>query len=385
MAISKKRKRILWIAIPMAVLAIAALLIWLLLGQPEPEKPFEILRSQTTGNIVDCQLREGAVEATGDGSTPQPYYTLTPPQGWTQTEEVKIRYPAGGEASPDVFQSQEGVEMSFSQGRSAVLDLNSLDPATIQEVQFGDNQVIYSQTTTTAWDGAQQVSRTTTQVYWVEAQNLFSLRCYQDFDVNQMLEWVSLVSYENPRMLAYEPPPIQPLELVRGGITQETGEDGFTLYEMEYYRSEGNPEIPESVPSYTFPQAPEGWTLLGGDTIQVGKTLEKYQNQDGEVLALLCVTGPATLFEVETGTTHFYLPFTGGMGWAELEDQSSVQDATVNGNPAFVHINEEVSEIAWIDGCCTLQLRSTAPLTQEELVALAESVQGDVYYNVQGE
>lgn len=209
MAISKKGKRILWIAIPMAVLAIAALLIWLLLGQPEPEKPFEILRSQTTGNIVDCQLREGAVEAAGDGSTPQPYYT--------------------------------------------------------------------------------------------------------------------------------------------------------------------------------FPQAPEGWTLLGGDTIQVGKTLEKYQNQDGEVLALLCVTGPATLFEVETGTTHFYLPFTGGMGWAELEDQSSVQDATVNGNPAFVHINEEVSEIAWIDGCCTLQLRSTAPLTQEELVALAESVQGDVYYNVQGE
>lgn len=209
MAISKKGKRILWIAIPVAVLAIAALLVWLLLGQPEPEKPFEILRSQTTGNIVDCQLREGAVEATGDGSTPQPYYT--------------------------------------------------------------------------------------------------------------------------------------------------------------------------------FPQTPEGWTLLGGDTVQVGETLEKYQNQDGEVLALLSTTGPATLFEVETGTTHFYLPFTGGMGWAELEDQSSVQDATVNGNPAFVHINEEVSEIAWIDGCCTLQLRSTAPLTQEELVALAESVQGDVYYNVQGE
>ena len=207
MAISKKGKRILWIAIPVAVLAIAALLVWLLLGQPEPEKPFEILRSQTTGNIVDCQLREGAVEATGDGSTPQPYYTLTPPQGWT---------------------------------------------------------------------------------------------------------------------------------------------------------------------------------LLGGDTIQVGETLEKYQNQDGEVLALLSTTGPATLFEVETGTTHFYLPFT-GMSWTEREDQSSVQDATVNGNPAFVHINEEVSEIAWIDGCCTLQLRSTAPLTQEELVALAESVQGDVYYNIQGE
>ena len=102
------------------------------------------------------------------------------------------------------------------------------------------------------------------------------------------------------------------------------------------------------------------------------------------MLALLCVTGPATLFEVETGTTHFYLPFT-GMSWTEREDQSSVQDATVNGNPAFVHINEEVSEIAWIDGCCTLQLRSTAPLTQEELVALAESVQGDVYYNIQGE
>ena len=383
MAISKKGKRILWIAIPVAVLAIAALLVWLLLGQPEPEKPFEILRSQTTGNIVDCQLREGAVEATGDGSTPQPYYTLTPPQGWTQIQQAQIPYP-NGDADPDVFQSQDGTKMAFYQfHRHASLSIPDL--STLQEVQFGNFQVLYSQNTDTAWDGEQQVSRTTSLVYWVKQQTLFSLMCYQDLDVNQMLEWVSLVSYENPRMLAYEPPPIQPLELVRGGITQETGEDGFTLYEMEYYRSEGNPEIPESVPSYTFPQAPEGWTLLGGDTIQVGKTLEKYQNQDGEVLALLSTTGPATLFEVETGTTHFYLPFTGGMGWAELEDQSSVQDATVNGNPAFVHINEEVSEIAWIDGCCTLQLRSTAPLTQEELVALAESVQGDVYYNIQGE
>lgn len=108
MAISKKGKRILWIAIPVAVLAIAALLIWLLLGQPEPEKPFEILRSQTTGNIVDCQLREGAVEATGDGSTPQPYYTLTPPQGWTQTEEARIRYPAGGEASRTCSSPRKG-------------------------------------------------------------------------------------------------------------------------------------------------------------------------------------------------------------------------------------------------------------------------------------
>lgn len=382
MVISKKQKRTLLILLPAAGVVIAALILWLLLGQSRQEPPFEILRSQTTGTIVDCQLREGAVE-TGDGSTPQPYYTLTPPQGWTQTEEARILYSSSGEASPDVFQSQEGVEMSFSQGRSAVLGLGSLDPATIQEVQFGDNQVIYSQSSSTGWDGGQQVSRTATQVYWVEQQNLFSLKCYQDLDLNQMLEWVTLVNYENPRMLAYEPPPIQPLELVRGGSTQETGEDSFFQYGMEYYRSEGNPEIPENVPSYTFPQAPEGWTLLGGDTIQPGKTLEKYQNQEGEVLALLVTTGPATLFENETGTTHFYLPFT-GMSWAERADQSSVQDATVNGSPAFVHINEEVSEIGWIDGCCTLQIRSTAPLTQEELVALAESVQGEIYYEIQG-
>lgn len=375
MVISKKQKRTLLILLPAAGVVIAALILWLLLGQSRQEPPFEILRSQTTGTIVDCQLREGAVE-TGDGSTPQPYYTLTPPQGWTQTEEARILYSSSGEASPDVFQSQEGVEMSFSQGRSAVLGLGSLDPATIQEVQFGDNQVIYSQSSSTGYGlNGEEELRSHTEVFWVHGQSLLNLSCYQAMDLNQMLEWVTLVNYENPRMLAYEPPPIQPLELVRGGVTQETG--------IEYYRSEGNPEIPENVPSYTFPQAPEGWTLLGGDTIQPGKTLEKYQNQEGEVLALLVTTGPATLFENETGTTHFYLPFT-GMSWAERADQSSVQDATVNGSPAFVHITEEVSEIAWIDGCCTLQIRSTAPLTQEELVALAESVQGEIYYEVQG-
>lgn len=382
MARSSKNKRILLIALPAAVIVLAGiLLLWLLLGQPEPEKPFEILRSQTTGNIVDCQLREGAVEATGDGSTPQPYYILTPPQGWTQIQQAEIPSPYG-DANPDVFQSQDGTKMAFYQfHRHASLSIPDL--STLQEVQFGNLQVLYNQNTDTAWDGEQQVSRTTSLVYWVEQQTLFALMCYQDLDVNQMLEWVSLVSYQNPRMLAYEPPATEPLRLERGGVTEETEEDGSTHSNMEYYRSEGNPEYPETVPSYSFPQAPEGWTLLGGDTVTVMETLEKYVNQQGEVLALIDTTGSKTLFGPETGTTQFYLPFT-GMDLAELEDQSSVQDAVVNGNPAFVHINGEVSEIGWIDGCCTLQIRTTAPLTAQELIALAETVQGETYREIQG-
>ena len=382
MARSSKNKRILLIALPAAVIVLAGiLLLRLTLGQPEPEKPFEILRSQTTGNIVDCQLREGAVEATGDGSTPQPYYILTPPQGWTQIQQAEIPSPYG-DANPDVFQSQDGTKMAFYQfHRHASLSIPDL--STLQEVQFGDTQVLYNQNTDTAWDGEQQVSRTTSLVYWVEQQTLFALMCYQDLDVNQMLEWVSLVSYQNPRMLAYEPPATEPLRLERGGVTEETEEDGSTHSNMEYYRSEGNPEYPETIPSYSFPQAPEGWTLLGGDTVTVMETLEKYVNQQGEVLALIDTTGSKTLFGPETGTTQFYLPFT-GMDLAELEDQSSVQDAVVNGNPAFVHINGEVSEIGWIDGCCTLQIRTTAPLTAQELIALAETVQGETYHEIQG-
>ncbi len=73
------------------------------------------------------------------------------------------------------------------------------------------------------------------------------------------------------------------------------------------------------------------------------------------------------------GTGQFYLPFQ-GISTDELADPDAVQDATVNGNPAFVHINDDVAEIGWIDGYCSLQLRCTAPMTAEELIALAETV-----------
>lgn len=74
------------------------------------------------------------------------------------------------------------------------------------------------------------------------------------------------------------------------------------------------------------------------------------------------------------GYGDFTLPFS-GMSREELADPNAVSDTVVKGNPAFVHINEEVSETGWIDGYCTLQIRSTAPMTEEELIALAESVE----------
>lgn len=371
MTISKKRKRILCIAIPIAVIVIAAgVVLWLVLGQPESEKPFEVLRSQTTGEVVSCQLKDGVLQQTG-GDTSQPYYTLTPPEGWTQIQQAQIPYP-NGDADPDVFQSQDGTKMAFYQfHRHASLSIPDL--STLQEVQFGNFQVLYSQNTDTAWDGEQQVSRTTSLVYWVKQQTLFSLMCYQDLDVNQMLEWVSLVSYENPRMLAYEPPATEPLQLVRGAVQVTELEDGRTMSNIEYYRSEGNPEIPSSPAFFTFSQAPEGWTLVGKEENSYGSLLEKYLDEQGEILALTCTTGATQLFQQDAGTIQLYLPFS-GMSRLELEDQSSVSDAQVNGNPAFVHINQDVSEIAWIDGYCTLQLRCTKPLSEAKLIALAEQV-----------
>ena len=374
MTISKTKKRILLIALPTAVVVIAlAVVLWLVLGRSEPEPPFTILRSQTTGEVVSCQLAEGAVEV-GDPDSPQPYYNLTPPAGWTQTQQAQILDPYNN-ADPDVFQSQDGTKMYFLQHRTAQSALNGLDldPSAIQEVQFGDLQVIYSQNTQTAWDGGQQVSRTETLVFWVQNKTLFCLSCDQAWEINQMLEWITFVDDQNPRMLAYEPPPVEPLELVRGDVQVTELENGRTMSSLKNYRSQGNPEIPDNPAMFTFPQAPEGWTLVGKAESQYTPHLEKYVDDQGEILALVCVTGTKDLFQNYAGTTQLYLPFA-GMSRSELEDPNSVQDAAVNGNPAFVHITDDVSEIGWIDGYCTLELRSTAPLSQEELVALAEQV-----------
>lgn len=56
--------------------------------------------------------------------------------------------------------------------------------------------------------------------------------------------------------------------------------------------------------------------------------------------------------------------------------QTVQQVDLAEGKEAFVHINPDQNawEMGWAEGYWTVQLRSTAPLTQQELITLAQTV-----------
>ena len=87
-AMTKTRKKLLAVLLPVGVLVLAGaivLALWLT-AEPEAEKPFLILRDQNTNEIVSCTLKEECrVE---DTPLPLTAYTLQVPQGWVQTVDA---------------------------------------------------------------------------------------------------------------------------------------------------------------------------------------------------------------------------------------------------------------------------------------------------------
>ena len=400
MALTKKKKRILCVALPAAaVIVIAAgAVLWLVLGQTEPEQPFDLRRDQNTNEITYCAVK-GRVDEQTAANLELPCYEIKLSQDWTQTENAMEGYVSPSlprsyvnmsyDWYTDRYESEDGTQLTFGQRPAGEQLLTApdaadnysytgeLDPEDIQEVWFGDRQMIYYQHPDSLWreEDWDTVEITRTGIYWVYEQSLLHLSCTKAMDINQMLELAAQVDYQTQREpIPESEPPTAPLSLVRGGVTVTNTADSHTMYSHNDYCSQGNPEVPDSprLPVFT---APENYALEGGWEDPSGIAIQqKYLGSDGEIISYSCRTGPVRFFQRDNGSGQIYLPFE-EMSWEELEDPNSVQDATVKGNPAFVHINEKISEIGWIDGYCSLEIRCTAPMTAEELIALAESVE----------
>ena len=238
---TKKKKRILFIAIPTAlVLITVGVLLWLWLGQTGEEyKPFDVRRDQNTNTITYCAVK-GEVDQTAAANLELPCYELHPPEGWTQTENAMEGYVP--DTLPrsyvnmtwdwycDRYQSPEGVELTFGQrpaGEQLLTQPDStdsysisgdLDPAFIQEVQFGDTQVIYYQHPDSELDeNWNPVKITRTGVYWIHDQSLLHLSCTKAMEVNEMLELISQVDYQAQREPIAVETEVVPLTLVPGG------------------------------------------------------------------------------------------------------------------------------------------------------------------------
>ena len=399
MTLTKKSKRILLIAIPAAVIvAAAAVILWLVLGRAgETYKPFDVRRDQNTNAITYCAVK-GEVEQTPEtvDQIQLPCYTFTPLEGWTMTRDgmsnPSVVVNPGIAWYSDLYQNEAGEEMGFYQMPAAADLLTDRDPdssiiysgppsllpSEIQEVQFGDTQVIYYQRhyTDSHWenDAWTETPVTRSGAYWVHDQSLLNLDCPGELDINQVLELVSRVDYTSQREPVEVKEPAQPLYLVAGGTVNTNTPDGRIVTQSSSYCSQGNPDIPDPPQLPAFPP-PEGYTLEGSQEDPAGYVIQqKYVDGQGELISYLCRAGTYRFFEQDQGTAQFYLPFL-GMSSEELADPNAVQDATVNGNPAFLHINDQVAEIGWIDGYCTLELRCTAPMTADQLIALAETVE----------
>lgn len=378
----KTKKRILLIAIPAAVLLAAALLLWFFLGRGTgAEKPFEIRRDQQSNQIVYCALK-GTVDEQEAAVMEFPCYSFHPPEGWTQTQDAMEDYV---DVSPrlvvsftanwyeDVYQSPDGTEWKFGQRPAGFLILTThsdpeqygvdISPSAIQEVQFGGDQVIYYQR-----QGEEGVYET--GIFWVEERSLLQLAVNDEMDLNEMLGLIGCADTETLRQ-PFSSPPV-PLSLQRGSYQEIT--QGTTVQIEEHpYESQGSPEIPQPpvLPDFS---APAGYAVEKQWDEPSGYACERlYVGEDGTRLYFSCVAGEAGFFG-SRGYGNLTLPFS-GMSREELADPNAVSDTVVKGNPAFVHINDQVSEIGWIDGYCTLQIRSTAPMTEEELIALAETVE----------
>ena len=91
-----------------------------------------------------------------------------------------------------------------------------------------------------------------------------------------------------------------------------------------------------------------------------------YQNGKRQEIYLTCWLGSNAYDSVGNRT---------GFGALGNYDAEQLQDAQVKGNPALLYMEEDCSCIGWIDGYRTVELDVMHPISREELIALAETVQ----------
>lgn len=165
----------------------------------------------------------------------------------------------------------------------------------------------------------------------------------------------------------YREPVYSPLGLQRGYSREVWLSETALSIESEPACSIGNPQIPEDPSFPQLNQLPEGFVEMPSYSSSGSRTFAQgYYHPDNNRRQIL--------FHGWLGSNRYRSDGTPGGFYLLSNYEDSLQETTVNGNPAFFYIDEEESCIGWVDGYCTLELDLNFPVTQEELIALAESV-----------
>ena len=365
MTMTKKKKRILLIGIPAAVVVIAAVIVCILLLRPREEAPAMRLARVDgvdgyASSMITYTVLDG-IENVDEVSLPLPFYGYDAPEGYVHVENAEQSANRFSTSYEDVYRPTEddnayGATITFHQQLAyggTVVAFNS--NAYPQEVQFGDLTVIYSIDP----DGYGA------NAYWLYDHSLLEISYSGYLSENALLDLVHRVNYQQQRQPEYSP-----LEVQRGGWIVEETENAIE-HTRSNFASTGNPEIPSTIRLFDFEQPPEGFSayqMVTDDDEDSRTPMElrsltfRYRNGEDERLFIQNIPGPAAMLSISD---------------TEMNDEqiiAQVLDVTVNGNPGFFYQRRNQTQLSWITDYLTIVMTYEGDITQEEMIALAESL-----------
>ena len=282
--------------------------------------------------------------------SPFPRYSVTGPEGYTQTQDSSLTANRYSREYQDRFYTQEGAYVDFSQ--TPVLDQDRIvlsAQAEYEILRFGEMEVVYCQSVD--WQNQDLV-----ELIWLKDHTKFSVTSNQTLDRDQALEWITWVDLEHPAA-----PETKPLEILPGKVWTFTGETG-TVTDNRPWQVVGNPDLPESRSSHTFLTLPDGFAPGSSSGMSNGFETWVYQRENGDRMYLTNPTISSyscTLFQLSE---------------QELADPNAVEQVTVKGHSGVMRLGEKQSVLVWLVEDGYVELGYDGAITARELLALGEQV-----------
>ena len=326
-----------WWAVLLGIVAVAAMgvTLWLVLSPKQEPAVMELVEEQdpalAPGNT--SYLIAGGLDHSASLPTPMPYYGFSMPEGYTHTcngEESANRL---SKSYTDQYRSPQGGSLTLHQ-QPAYYDWNRSGTGTFREMQFGGTKVVC------------RMAENSSSAYWIYHNSVLELTADWAMDENQLLELVSRMDYDANRQPIYS-------DLV---FRQEDGT----------YFLAGNPQLPDQLGYYDFPQPPQGFSAY----------LSNEESGDGNYRyysAFSTANGDTDQLEVHTyssGTALFAQKDN-----SEPASSHTVQQVTINGKEGLFYQSGNYTEVVWLEGDVAVGLSYTAYTNAGTLERLEEYAQ----------
>ena len=338
-----RKKKLLWVLIPVVVAAIAALLFFLWPRAHTPSVSWLDVSAYNAETGATLQLQNPEA---GQAPVPLSRCSVTPPEGWEQLRDSARFANRYSQSHTDLFY-REGQLVRLSQSYASDQTQVSFPTEDYDTVQFGGREIIC------------YTGETQSGAVWVAGEHLFELTCSGVMEREQLLEWVAGVETENPQL-----PQTRPLEFVPGYLVSVETPEG-AQWRFASWGLGGNPEPGEWEEQSVFAQLPEGFVLSEQSEDQYTCRWE-YQTPAGDSLIL------------ENGRLTPYaniLFSTTGTNFDDQEHWDLVEPVTVQDREGLLYWEEgsDISILVWLEEDYFVRLTYEGRTTPEQMLAWGES------------